>query len=499
MSITFSLVLTVVAGELLDCLAKPSRRLLAGGPLAVGWRAALVVSIWLLAFGLTGRLLFAAVATMVTVAIIVTISNVKQRYLREPLVFSDFALLEHLLHHPQLFYIPRRWQAASTAGVMALLVAIAVWMMIEPRAGGWLAQAMALALAAVVPTAALVMPSALASAARLVRDPEPHRDLARIGLFASLIAYTAAWRLEPPPQPRRPPPVDQRTPPPYDAIIVIQAESFIDLRRLGRSDVRLPAFDRLRQRAIATGLLDVACEGAYTLRPESAVISGRGYDDQGFDRFHPYLRPHRLAAEALPHRLARSGWDTLFVHPHDHRFFRRAHAIPALGFARFADERAFAGARRVGPYVCDDAVAELLLTEIGARAANGPPLFVYAVTMEAHDPYGPGRLPDEDDPVRQYIHHVENADRMLGRIADQVDGNARRALLVFFGDHVPFLPDFADPFPDSRTDYVALELGQNASRERIAQTISRPEHLHALICARLEGAPARISSKVGYG
>jgi len=73
----------------------------------------------------------------------------------------------------------------------------------------------------------------------------------------------------------------------------------------------------LRANALSSGLLEMPCEGAYTLRPESAVISGRGFAEQGFDRFHPYLRPLRIAADALPRQLHDAGWDTLFVHPHD--------------------------------------------------------------------------------------------------------------------------------------------------------------------------------------
>jgi hypothetical protein len=485
--ITCSLVLTLVAGELLDRLAPPGRPLLSGGPAALGWRAALIAAAWLLAMGLSARPLLAAVATAVGIGIVVAISALKQRYLREPLVFSDFALLENVLRHPQMFYVPRRRQGLVIAGVAALLAAIAAWMTIEPRAIGFAAQGLSL-LAAAGLAAMLAQPRSLAAAARLVHGPEPARDLGRLGLLVSLFTYAAAWRLEPEPEANvasSPTPLPSRSP--DQAIIVVQAESFVDLRRLGRSELRLPAFDRLRQRALAAGLIAVACQGAYTLRPESAVIGGLGFSEQGFDRFHPYLRPHRWAATALPRSLAAAGWDTLFVHPYDPAFFRRARAMPALGFARIADERAVAGAARVGPYVSDEAVARLVIDEI--EASRGP-LFVYAVTLEAHDPYGPGRLPDEDDPVRQYIRHIENADRMLAQIADALDRRAGRALLVLFGDHVPVLPEFADPFPDTRTDYVAVELGRAARRTRIAHAVTRPEHLHALICARLEDPAA---------
>ena len=199
---------------------------------------------------------------------------------------------------------------------------------------------------------------------------------------------------------RRPSRISNRSSPPYDAIIVVQAESFVDLRRLGHADCGLPAFDELKERAISSGLLEVPCEGAYTLRPESAVITGLGFSEQGFDRFHPYLRPQRLAADgaAAPAVAERAGIRCLCI-PTMARSSAATRAMPVLGFAEFADERAFAGARRVGPYVCDDAVADFLLAEARERGAQpSRRLFAYAVTMEAHDPYGPGRLPGRGRP-----------------------------------------------------------------------------------------------------
>ena len=221
------------------------------------------------------------------------------------------------------------------------------------------------------------------------------------------------------------------------------------------------------------------------LRPESAVLSGVGFRQQGFDRFHPYVRPRRLAANALPRLLAGAGWDTRFIHPYDRTFFRRHRAMPALGFARFIDERAFTGAKRYGPYVSDEALGDFLIDTLDRRKPGDPPLFAYVVTMEAHDPYGAGRLPGEDDPVRQYVRHIENTDLMLARLAKHLEASGRRCLLVMFGDHVPFLPAFAAPFKDTRTDYLVCEFGPNAAREAIDFEVSRPEHLHALILRRL--------------
>jgi hypothetical protein len=480
-TLSFSFVLALGFGEFADRQARPRQARFGGGGAALLVRAGVIAWIWLLAFGLTGRPLFAATATGVSIAIAVAISNAKLRYLQEPLLFSDIPLLAHIPAHLDLFYVPRRWRAAAFGAVALLVAAIVAWLAVEPR-GSADVQITALLLVAAGTAAVLRRDTLLAPAARLVGEAEPRTDVARLGLLATMLAYYASWRLEQVPAPVRTAPAPPAQPAAFDIIVIVQAESFVDLRRLGHADVRLPAFDRLRQRARCSGQLEVPGTGANTLRPESAVLTGRGFSEQGFDRFHPYLRPARFAANALPRLLAAAGWDTVFVHPFDRRFFRRHRAMPALGFARFIDDRAFAGAKRYGPFVSDEAVADLLLDTIERRKPGDPPLFAYVVTMEAHDPYGAGRLPDEDDPVRQYVRHLENADRMLGRIADRLDAGADRALLVAFGDHVPFLPEFADPFPDTRTDFVVAEFGRQARREQVGLiAATRPESLHALI------------------
>src|SRR4029077_6136881 len=103
------------------------------------------------------------VAAVVTVAVLVAISNAKQRYLREPLLFCDFALLEHVIRHPALFYVPRRQFPAVLAAVPALIAAIAVWLTVEPGAGVGL-QAGALGLAIVAFGLAALWPRGLSCA-----------------------------------------------------------------------------------------------------------------------------------------------------------------------------------------------------------------------------------------------------------------------------------------------------------------------------------------------
>jgi phosphoglycerol transferase MdoB-like AlkP superfamily enzyme len=488
-SLILSILAALAGSECADRLARP-RGLRAAQPLAgLAWRIAIPVLLWLSVTAATGRPFFAAAVSVATAATLAVISRLKQRHLREPLVFSDLAFVAHVARHPHLFYLRKSHVAALIGGSLLVGIAIAGWLALEPpgigAAGRMIAAAFALGLAAVL---ALKPDFLIRAARRVVTRPALEADVARIGLLATLLIYWLLWRAQPLPAVResRADPV-RASSDRYANVIVVQAESFIDPRRLGYADIALPAFDRMKERALSHGLLEVPCEGAYTLRPESAFISGLGFRDQGFDAYHPYLRPGRIAPGALPRMLSAQGWWTVFVHPHDIRFFRRDRAMPQFGFTTVIDESALGAPDRHGPYISDAAVARVIMQEARAARDAAQPMFLFAVTMEAHDPYGPGRLPGEDHPVRQYFQHLRNADRMLAALVDAFDDEESRTLLVFYGDHVPFLPQLADPFPDSRTDYVIVELGRNASRSDANASISACEHIHEFLRGRLSG------------
>lgn len=482
-----ALTATLVGAGRLDRLAVPAGDRAPRGPGEARLLGAVIAGwLWLLWLGLSARPLFAAVAALVTLGVFVGISRAKYAYLREPLVFSDLGFLATLIRHPALFYLDRI--AAAGLGLAVLLLAgiIAAWTWAEPRELGNTAQFAALAAAVLSAGGLLAMPGRLAGRLPVLNRHLlglPARDfVGLLGLSVSLVAGFALWRKDGRRAGGRPPALQAGG---YDAVIVLQSESFADLRRGGVA-LDLPHFDRLRMRALAHGRLDVSCYGAYTHRSEAEMLTGVAFADQRMDRFDPYLRPERLAPASLARRLGGLGWRTCFLHPHDARFFRRDRAIPRLGFARFIDETAFAWEDRVGPYVGDAAVGRRVVREIDAAGAAGEPLFLMAVTMETHDPYGPGRLPGIDDPVAQYARHLANADALLGTVAAALDARTGRSLLVFYGDHAPILPGHEGLAEDRATDYLVLDCGRAAAKasERLPSARS-PAEINALLRSKL--------------
>lgn len=467
-----------VAWEAVDALARPRRGIFGGSPAAIPGRAIvflLLLGAWL---GLFGRFWFALVASLITLVILVAISNAKRRSLYEPLVFSDFAFIPPMLRHPSLFYIERREGLALIGGAALLVAVIVGWVGLEPRSIPVPVQlALVAGEAALLGVAAFVpWPKALTFA-----DPcDPRDTIRRFGLALSLPTAWLRWRGEG----RRPLPVPPSDDPreDVDAVVVVQSESFMDLRRIGIA-TELPEFDRLRPRALVHGLLEVPCFGAYTLRPEISTITGLGAEEQSFDGLHPYLRPRRFAPASLAAALRRQGWRTVFLHPYDERFFRRREAIPVLGFERFIGRRDLPDAERCGYYISDAAVAGVIEDELRRARTDGVRLFLVCVTMEAHDPYRPGRVPGRDEPLQQYLHHIGHADAMLARLAAHFDTAAERVLLAFYGDHAPVLKE-VDPERERRTDFMILDCGRDALRgngESVAPVQWRPEQINRFI------------------
>jgi phosphoglycerol transferase MdoB-like AlkP superfamily enzyme len=68
------------------------------------------------------------------------------------------------------------------------------------------------------------------------------------------------------------------------------------------------------------------------------------------------------------------------------------------------------------------------------------PHFVFAVSMENHGPWRPGRLGEPDADARDlYLQHLRNSDLMIGALLELGRSLDRAVVLCFYGDHSPIL------------------------------------------------------------
>ncbi|NII12301.1 LTA synthase family protein [Oleiagrimonas sp. C23AA] len=237
-------------------------------------------------------------------------------------------------------------------------------------------------------------------------------------------------------------------------IIVILSESFFDptiLKGYPDGTDLAPNLHRLA-RTGTSGWLHVPTFGGGTIRTEFEVLTGlplRYFRDIRF----PYLQIHAKVIPGMVRLLKAQGYETLAVHGNDPQFWNRASAFKALGFDRFVSRSQFPADDSItdGKYMSDKSFTDELLRQL---PDSGPPKFVLGISIEAHGPYDipPANLTERDQmPVpagvtgndktqlQNYIYHTRHADQQLGRLIDTLKGRKRRAIVLFFGDHLPAL------------------------------------------------------------
>jgi len=235
-------------------------------------------------------------------------------------------------------------------------------------------------------------------------------------------------------------------------IVVVQSESFFDPSIMkGYEDSRFtPNLHRLARQG-TSGELHVPTFGGGTIRTEFEVLTGlslRYFDDLQF----PYLQLSHRNVPGLVRVLNAHGYDTVALHGNDPAFWNRSAAFEALGFDRFVSVSSFPpDAPMDGKYMADSAMTDEILRQL---KDNGPPQFLFAISIEAHGPYDvePADVAERDAiPVpagiegrdklelQTYLYHARHADAELGRLVRELALRARPSLVLFYGDHLPAL------------------------------------------------------------
>lgn len=415
---------------------------------------------------LTGRLVPGAILTGTTMGLLVLGSNLKRGILGESLLFSDAAIIEACFRHPRFYVsavaLPAR--IILLTGI-ALTAAVIVALFLSDVMAQWSGQAsgrllvrlggIALALAA---WGGLRLFGQMGLARRLLPEADCDAGIRRYGLFATLALGWLRWRDDS----ARPLPVCRtlsapasqgnaaRNPP---IVIVIQCESFADLRDLNLSGHSTPELQNLERAKSAghVGRLHVSGFGAYTMRTEYGVLFGQEEVQLGFSRFDPYLSALRQGGLALPARFAPRYGTRVFVHPHDLRFYGRDRLMPAIGFTDLIGAEAFGSAEACGPHIGDRALGMQLVAMIDQAAREDRATFVFAVSIENHGPWKDG--------LEGYLEHLVHGDELLGMVSDALAVCGRPAILAFYGDHRPSIPGVVTPDGPKSTPFVLRGFG----------------------------------------
>lgn len=441
-------ILALLAGSLvLDAFVRPRA---AAGMLRSRAGMALHCLIVLAVFGLflaiSGDVAAAALIAVAGVGLFTTVSNAKRAVLGEPLVFTDLALVGAVFRHPQFYLSALKPGQKAVLVLAAPVIPALLWWVFAPSLVAHLTGLGLLLSGSWLIRYAVRLPPW----SRLGCEPDVGADVERHGLLATLVLHHGRWRETRDPAPCAP---LQARPRLGELAVVIQCESFADpVEIFGDAALGLPGLDAARAQAWQWGNLQVSGFGAYTMRTEYGVLFGRSEEALGFRRFDPFLTALGEVSFALPSRLAAAGWRSLFLHPHDMRFYNREEIMQAAGFAELVGEDRFSPpAPDEGRYVTDAAMTAEIVS-LAQKAVDAT--LIYAVTIENHGPWearaGAGSLTDG------YMRLVRNSDAMLAALCDELAKLKRRATLVFFGDHRPSIPGVSMPGKARHTPYVIL-------------------------------------------
>ena len=244
----------------------------------------------------------------------------------------------------------------------------------------------------------------------------------------------------------------------YFDVIIVLSESFFDVRILPGVEFStnpLPNFDEIITRPNAfSGLVYTTALNGGTIRPEFDILTGLTTD---------YLPSGSIPYEFLRGPMAThvsnyrdAGYRTIALHPFTERFYMRHIAYPLLGFDNFLGYEQL-GAIFDFEYAHTGNVADISFLNamkyyLDAAPIEDEPIFMFAITMQNHQPFPP--VPAEDirihvtsdalsegvlRTVTSFTNGLADADTMLGMLVDYIDARERPTIMLFFGDHLPNL------------------------------------------------------------
>lgn len=230
-------------------------------------------------------------------------------------------------------------------------------------------------------------------------------------------------------------------------IIIIMNEAFWDPTKLS-DEIQFSKDPMPHVRDLQSGWFLAPVFGGGTANSEFEVLTGfsNTFLPAGSVAYQQYVTRD---IPALPTYLKSLGYRTLAVHPYPKWFWNRESVYEHFGFDDFIDIDRFENPEYVGPYVGDVEVTREIMRQMDA---SDDPLFLYAVTMQNHISYNPGRYEEEKitseggglspemrSVVDLYAQGVMDGDQALADLLEQLEESGEPTVVVFFGDHMPSL------------------------------------------------------------
>lgn len=240
-------------------------------------------------------------------------------------------------------------------------------------------------------------------------------------------------------------------------IIILLSEAFWDptqMRNVAFSRDPIPFFHAL-QKSYTSGWMLSPQFGGGTANVEFEVLTGNSM------RFLPediiaYEEYVTRGVDSLASILARQGYAATAISPYHNWYFNSREVYRHLGFSRFVSLEFFPP-DYAGPYISDRATVRTIIEESGKTPG---PDFIFANTMENHFHYWPDKFKENTIEVsgdfsakskmllETLAQGLSGADKALRMLVDHFAESREPTIIVFFGDHLPYLEENYEVYRD---------------------------------------------------
>ncbi len=233
---------------------------------------------------------------------------------------------------------------------------------------------------------------------------------------------------------------------------MVVLESFFDPNSLGKEWVPedpLPAdftdlWDSTNRSTIMAPVF-----GGYTANAEFESLCGFPVTENAVF-FEGWLRKR---VPCLPQVLSSLGYESIASHPNVAGFWNRTLAYNLVGFDQYWSKAEFDTSDAMGNFVLDHSFYDQVFNKI--EKEKKAPIFNYMLTIHGHLPYPandnyPNKVKSgkESALLKGYLNHVYYKSRDLMAMLKTLRSNDPDALIVIFGDHLPYLGKNYDVYTD---------------------------------------------------
>lgn len=237
-------------------------------------------------------------------------------------------------------------------------------------------------------------------------------------------------------------------------VLFVLNESFwdptlIDSLQLDRDPI--PFFRKLTETS-THGELIVPVYGGNTANTEFEVLTAMSLWYLGGSHVIPFNDRIEQPVDSMASILTRHGYRATSMHPFNMGFYNRIATYEKLGFHNYIPPEYMYNREHRGWYVSDNVLMEQVI-EVVERTEE--PVFIHAVTMENHGPYDGNRykehrvnvngpmLVEDQRSTQDYLEGLMGADASLEYLIGELERLNEPTVVVFFGDHLPYLGQFS--------------------------------------------------------